>query len=277
MTKHPTTQLNTYITLYLIIPSICVILSLLLYYSYKIYNIFLLINTIERINNSKLIYIKDINTRIIDNLLMLFFKNTIVSINDNNKLRYILQNNSNKKIMFIIKSTGGYISSSDSMLNLLDCHKPTKNIYVPSYAMSAATLFVLACNNIYMNKYAAIGPTDPQISVYDDMVSFSSIRKLIQAKSIENIKDKILIKYYDNLILYDDNVKLIIKYINKHKKKNANPYDIDELIKIFSYGDIAHHTEINSAILSKVFNINYNIPEDIMEIYNQFNYIFQIM
>jgi hypothetical protein len=277
MTSLVNDQNNVYVTCYVLIPIISFIIIISSYYTLHIYKTFTLIKIIENEQKTKLIYIKDINTRVIDKLLMLVFNNIIVSINDNNKLRQLLQNNSDKKISIIIKSTGGYVSSSDSMLNLLDNHKANKNIYVPSYAMSAATLLVFACNNIYMNNYAVVGPTDPQLSLFNDMVSFKAVYKLIENKSIDKIKDKILINYYENKILYDDNIKIITKYINKHKKKNATQHDIDELIKMFSYGDIAHHTEINSRVLNKVFNINYVVPDDIMQIYNQMNYVFEII
>ena len=248
-----------------------------LYYVYYIYKSFASIKAIENKHKSKLIYIKDVNTRYIDKLLILLYKDTIISINDNNKLRQILQNNHNKKLSIIIRSVGGYVSSSDSMLNLLDCHKPNKTIYVPSYAMSAATLLVMSCNNIHMNEYSAIGPTDPQISVFNDMVSFRAICKLINNKPIEKIKDKVLVNYYENKILYDDNINLVKKYLIKHKRKNVSQSDMDELINKFALGDIPHHSEITPQVLNKVININYGIPEDILEIYRQLNNIFEIM
>jgi ClpP class serine protease len=246
------------------------------YYGYFIYKSFIQITNIENNTKSKLIYITDVKIKIVDKILMSIYKNIIISINDNNSLRKILQANSNKKIIIIIRSTGGYVSSSDSMLNLLDCHKPIKTVYVPSYAMSAATLLTLACDIIHINKYAAIGPTDPQISLFDEMVSFRSVIKLIEEKPITKIKDKVLISYYDNKVLYDDNIKFIKKYILKHRKNNISENNVDELVKKFSFGEIPHHSEITFSSLNKVININDTISKDITEIYNLFNYIFNI-
>jgi ClpP class serine protease len=208
---------------------------------------------------------------------MLILNKMVISINDNNALRHILYNNPKKQIIFIIKSTGGYISSSDSILNLLDSHNANKTVYIPSYAMSAATLLAFACDSIYMNKYAVIGPTDPQISIFDEMFSFRAVNKLVKNKPLKYIKDNVLIQYYENKILYDENIKIIIKYINKHKKINTTQKEINELIKMFSLGDIPHHREINLRTLKKVLKINLGIPEDIMRINNQINYIFEIM
>jgi membrane-bound ClpP family serine protease len=246
------------------------------YYGYYIYKSFALIKSIESSTRTKLIYITDVKTRFIEKILMYIYNNIIISINDNNSLRRILQANSNTKITILIRSTGGYISSSDSMLNLLDNHKPKKIACVPSYAMSAATLLTLACDTIHMNKYAAIGPTDPQISVMDEMVSFRAIVKLIEEKPIEKIKDKVLISYYENKVLYDDNINYITKYIKKHKKKYISETDVNEIIKKFSYGDIPHHSEISFSSLDKVININNTITEDLLSIYTLLNFIFNI-
>ena len=162
------------------------------------------------------------------------------------------------------------------MLNLLKCHKPTKTVYVPSYAMSAATLLTLSCDIIHMNKYAAIGPTEPQISVLDEMVSFSTLKKLIAEKPIKKIKDQILLSYYENKILYDDNIKFIANYINKHKKNNVSEDEINKLLTMFSFGEIPHHSEISYNALNKVININNIIPEYILTIYKLLNYILNI-
>jgi hypothetical protein len=246
------------------------------YYSYYIYRSFKLITIIENKYNSKLIYVKDTNMNFVNKILMTIYKNIIISINDNNSLRKLLQQNSTHKLTLIVKSSGGYISSSDSMLNLLDCHKPQKNVYVPGYAMSAATLLTLTCDKIFMNKYAVLGPTDPQITVLDEVISYRTIQKIIENKDINKIKDKILLSYYDNKNLYDENINYIKKYLKKHKRKNVLEYELDDFVDKFSFGNIPHHTEFTPNTLSKIININYDIPQDIYEIYNILNYIFEI-
>jgi len=246
------------------------------HYGIHIYKSFVLIKTLENKYNSKLIYVKDTEYKSINKILMLIYNKTIISINDNNSLRKILQENQNKKIIMLIKSTGGYISSSDSMLNLLETHKPLKTAYVPSYAMSAATLLTLVCDKIYINRYASIGPTDPQINVLNEDISFRTLQKLIENKSIDKINDSVLFNYYENKKLYDDNILYIKKYISKHKKRNIKIEDEEKIISSFSSGDIPHHTEFTPNILNKVININYDIPKDILEIYEVFNFIFSI-
>ena len=265
--------LTTYFTLTIIIFFVIIVG----YYSYYIYTSFELIQNMENKHKSKFIYVRDTNIKFMDKILMYIYYDYIISINDNCSLRRILQSNSDKNIIMLIHSTGGYVSSSDSMLNLLNIHKPTKYAYIPSYAMSAATLLALSCDKIYMNKYAVIGPTDPQISVFNEMISFRTISKIIQIKSIDTIKDKLLIAYHENKRLYDDNIEIIKKYINKHKKKNVSQDNIDDIIKMFSFGDCPHHTEISFNTLNKVININNTIPEHIQAIHALLNYIFQII
>lgn len=259
--------------------SICMLIYTLFIcvnYGIRIHCSVLLIKNIEDKYSSKIIFVKDIETKFINRILMLIYKNTVISINDNNYLRKILQNNNNKKIMFLIKSTGGYISASDSMLKLLESHKPSKTAYVPNYAMSAATLLTLACNKIYMNKYAALGPTDPQITVLNENISYRTLDKLVKNKSIDKIKDIVLFNYYENKKLYDDNIECVKKHIMKHKKNNVTKDIIDDFINNLTIGDIPHHMEFTSNELNKVININYDIPSEILKIYNDINYIFSI-
>lgn len=268
---------NNWVVIYFLLTLLMFLTIIISYYSYYIYKSFILIKNIEDKHKSKLIYIKDYSTNFIDKILMYIYKNYIISINDNYSLRRILQTNSDKNIIILIRSMGGYISSSDSMLNLLDIHKPTKHAYVPSYAMSAATLLALSCDKIYMNKYAAIGPTDPQISVFDEMISFRTVSKIVETKSADTIKDKLLIAYYENKILYDDNIKIVKKCVNKHKKNNVNEDNINEVVNMFSLGDLPHHSEISFNTLNKFININNTIPEHILKVYALLNYIFQII
>jgi len=264
---------------FIIIISISLVIFItiiIMHYGIHIHKSFILIKTLENKYNSKLIYVKDTEYKSINKILMLIYNKTIISINDNNSLRKILQENPNKKIILLIKSIGGYISSSDSMLNLLETHNSLKTAYVPSYAMSAATLLTLICDKIYINKYAAIGPTDPQINVLNEDISFRTLQKLIENKSIDKINDTVLFNYYENKKLYDENILYIKKYISKHKKRNVKIEDEEKIINSFSSGDKPHHTEFTPKFLNKVINVNYDIPKDILEIYEVFNFIFSI-
>lgn len=265
--------MNSYYWIIIII-FFCMIAS---YYSYYIYRSFVLIHKIENKYKSKFIFIRDTNKTFIDKILMYIYNNYVISINDNNSLRKILSTNNNKNIIMLIESVGGYISSSDSMLNLLNHHKPIKHAYIPVYAMSAATLLALSCDKIYMDKCAVFGPTDPQIMVFNDMVSFRSVLQIIENKSINKISDKLLMAYYEYKKMYDDNVKQIKQCINKHKKKNISDDDVEEIVKTFTLGNLPHHTEIVLNDLTKVLNINNTIPAHILTIHSLLKYIFKII
>jgi hypothetical protein len=233
-----------------------------------------LIKKIEKKNNSKIIYIRDLETNIKTRILMIFLNKFIISINDNERLRYILEQNYDKKLMLIIRSYGGYVSSSDSMLTLLDSHKPKKQAYIPNYAMSAATLLALACDDIFMNNYAALGPTDPQINLFDEDIRYKTLQDIIKNKNIDKIKDELLISYYENKILYDNGIKYINNYLYKHKKNNASIAKIKNWVNKLSHGNIPHHTEFTPNLLNEIITINCDIPNDIKNIYKQANNIF---
>jgi ClpP class serine protease len=261
--------------LYYLLTSILFIFTIIIiYYVIYIYKSFSIITNIENKYKSKIIFVRDNNDGFIEKILMKIYNNHVISINDNNSLRKILQQNFNKNLMILLRSTGGYVSSSDSMINLLNSHKYKKSVYIPSYAMSAASLLALSCDNIYINKYATLGPTDPQILLFDEMVSFRTISKIVQSKNANATKEKILIAYYQNKIFYDDNIKIIKNCIAKHKKQNLDKNSIEEIVKMFSFGDIAHHTEITADKLEKFIKINTTIPQEINKIYTLLNYIF---
>lgn len=238
------------------------ILPILIYYIYYIFKTISLIKKLEKQYNSVCIYVGDIKHNLINKIVMLVLEN-VISINDNNKFRSILQKHKNKNVMILLQSTGGYISSSDSMLNLLDNHKYKKTVYVPSYAMSAATLLCLSCDEIYMNSYAVLGATDPQISLYNDMISYWSLLKLFENKDIKDISDETVITYYENKKLYYDNINITRKYIEKHKKQNVNDADIESLIDKLTIGYIPHHIEICCESLTENLNIKDYIPNEI--------------
>jgi hypothetical protein len=85
---------------------------------------------------------------------------------DDSVLNAFLKNRSNlptKPISIIIDSPGGEAKAAYQLANLFRLHCGGFNVYVPEWAKSAATLFVLGASNIYLSKYAELGPLDVQI------------------------------------------------------------------------------------------------------------------
>lgn len=68
-----------------------------------------------------------------------------------------------KPINVIIESPGGSAKIAYQLADLFRRHCGGFNVFVAEWAKSAATLFVLGASNIYLSKYAEIGPLDVQV------------------------------------------------------------------------------------------------------------------
>jgi hypothetical protein len=107
-------------------------------------------------------------------------------------------------------------------------------------------MLAISSDNIFMNKYAILGPTDPQITINNETFSFTTI------KNIHNTDNsKFPLEFHENYKLFNDNVKLCIKFISKFNK----PSKIQELIHVLSSGDFPHHKPIDVPFLSKFLPI----------------------
>lgn len=68
-----------------------------------------------------------------------------------------------KPINVVLDSPGGQAKVAFQLSNFFRLHCGGFNVYVPEWAKSAATLFALGASNIYLGKYAELGPLDVQV------------------------------------------------------------------------------------------------------------------
>jgi membrane-bound ClpP family serine protease len=242
---------------------------------YKIYNF---IKLVEETNNSKLIFIRDFSdnwyVKLYYKLLSLFFDN-VIELNDYEKIRKIFSSSYNKNIDVIIESIGGYILNNDYILDIMERFDNNINIYVINYAMSAATMIVLASSTIYMNPFASISPTDPQIPIDGQYYSYRSVMKLIEKKSINHIDDITIINYYDSESIYYKNYEKIKKYINKHLKQNVSQHKVKKILDNFAMGKLPHHTPFGPKELD-ILKIISPVPNQIMDIYKYIDSLYSL-
>lgn len=230
----------------------------------------------KKLKNNNTLIICNIITRyhIKYNIYKIF---NIYDIDNYEDIILYLKKNTNKKINIILESSGGDIIASDNLINFILNSKIKLNIFVLNKAKSAATLLALSADKLFMNKFATLGPTDPQITIDDTQYSLRALINLCETKDKNYISDKMLITYYDSLNLYNENVTLIKKLLeNKFIKNNfiKNKLNKEDFIDNFTYGDLSHHTSFNIDYLKKYIYINTDIPRYIVDIYNIFNDIF---
>lgn len=70
----------------------------------------------------------------------------------------------NNRLDIIIHSPGGSVEAVDQIISYLRTKYDHIRAIVPQNAMSAASMFACACDEIIMGKHSAIGPIDPQIT-----------------------------------------------------------------------------------------------------------------
>lgn len=69
------------------------------------------------------------------------------------------------QLTFIIETPGGYVAAVERLVRILRHHYRRIDFVVPSYAMSAGTVLVMAGDAIHMNYASVLGPIDPQVEV----------------------------------------------------------------------------------------------------------------
>ena len=231
-------------------------------------------------HNFILIFNKPERNHIYKTMLTLFeyiCKDIIYDIDEHSKIIDYMKINKNNKINILLDSNGGDIISSDTLLNFIITSKIKLNIYVLNKAQSAATLLALSAHNLYMDKFATLGPTDPQISVENIMYSLKSIINLCENKDNNYISDKILLTYYDSKKLHDENLIIIQKILENKFKLSLKKEDKNKFITKLTSGDISHHQFLNTSYINKYLNVHQDIPIYLYDINKLYEYIYDML
>ena len=246
---------------------IILLISFLLYYIHfeknnvekKLYN--KLINY-ELNNNRKIIIIINemSDTDIKINKLL---NNYLIPIDDHMSFMKCIQNTKYEELDLIIHSEGGDIFSCDTIVNILLSFNGEKNAYVPYHAFSAASVVTFSCDNIYIDKFAQLGPVDPQISVSIDNESdeeYVPAKTLIKMNRRGILDKELLISYYEGKLLYDDGIRTFKKILgNKYENKVKN-----KIVTEFCSGKYPHSKPFNvNDLIDMEIELNVFIPEDI--------------
>ncbi len=234
--------------------------------------------TYEQINCSKILFVRDATKkkswrkRVLD----ICFDDHVVSIDDVNKMRTILECNDNKQICAIIKSTGGNAYRSIDMMKIMGLHDNI-HAFVPEYAYSAATIFTLACTTIYMGKYSSLSCTDVQSIIKTNKNSYTSVNfpMLVQyAEKQKGVELELLSSLFDASKIYELQFNGVKKYLEFHRGDNVTDEQMENLLRYFASGNHLHEETITSKKLGKVLKLNRYIPKPIQSIYDQMNNLY---
>ena len=243
---------------------ICINMSIKLYYMIKFKY---LLRMAEKMMNTgtneqnKIILISDITP---SNISIYFFSNYIVNMTQTAKISSLLLNNYDKNIHIIITTFGGSVMDCSTMVKYLEDKKAI--IYVPEWAFSAGTILTLCGEKIYMDKYSCLGPTDPQLEINGVTRSFYDIDKLMKTKSINYIDNDTIMEYYELQKINENNKLLTSKLVKKHVKQNVGEKTVKKFINKLTDGKIEHGTPIYSDEISKILNVDLNMPYYVKQI-----------
>lgn len=161
----------------------------------------------------------------------------IVSISDEEGLLNKIYDK--KRANLIIHTCGGDAESANRSANNIMSHGNVY-CYVPEYAHSAGSLLALACNNIYMHRYASLSPVDTTIEHNNVMRSANCVTNDNEASQ------------------YVNHDKMLTEYLLKDRA-------CDKLINIFASGTIPHNSSFNYDFLKKSgLKVSRRIPYNVM-------------
>ena len=233
------------------------------------------ISTYQEVNQTEILIITDNNFNYpVYNLKYHLIPNIyIINIDDYDGFIHFCNNVDTKNIDIIISAKGGFVSSNDVIISLLDQLGKKNiniNIHIYKYAMSASTLIVFASNHIYMDTYDFLTPTDPQITLNNDTYQSYDLLNNLNSNNI---------KFEDNLLVnstkryHDMNIKTMKKLLRKHMIKFTDK-KFNELLKFFCSGEKLHLTPIYKNQL-KNMGLKIKNKNDTIKIISE--YIFDII
>jgi hypothetical protein len=201
-------------------------------------------------------------------------KDYIVDINNETTFFYILsilRKLHTPRLEIIIHSDGGYISTSDYISRIFLEYNNTINVYIPLAGQSAATFIALSADNIFMDYYGFLGPTDPQIDYKDETYSSSYFKKILDNDTIANDETRLIAN--EAIVLYNDNVNNMRELLDKnHNYLNYNQKQ--HIIKEFGDGVYPHHKQFTKKILIeygfKINDINIEINNIFYNFYDMY-------
>ena len=181
-----------------------------------------------------------------------------------------------QEIDLFLATKGGLAEQVERFVDFMRPRFSDVSFLIPSYCMSAGTLFALSGNNIYMTSGACLGPIDPQMvtktGIYAPAQSLLRLMRMIQSEGQRQIEegkqiswtliellDSIDKKELGNAISQTDySVSIATKYLQNYKLCN-----LDESERETKSGEIAKTLADHETWLSHGHSIRSNVLNEI--------------
>jgi hypothetical protein len=94
---------------------------------------------------------------------------TMIELNDMVGLMEVFQGQTSDQLDLILHSSGGQAEACDRLVGYMRSKFKHVRVFIPMAAMSAATMWAMAADEIVMGKHSQLGPIDPQITLPSGM------------------------------------------------------------------------------------------------------------
>jgi ClpP class serine protease len=169
-------------------------------------------------------------------------------------------------IDIVIHTPGGLALAATQIAYALNDHPAKTTVMVPHYAMSGGTLIALAADEILMDAHAVLGPVDPQLGDAAGSYPATSILKVVERKSVDEIDDR-------TLILAEESRKAVAQIGDIVRSLVVDPYGpekAEEIVEELVSGKYTHDFPITAKETCELFGecVRTELP---MEVYNLMN------
>lgn len=90
---------------------------------------------------------------------------TSINLQDMQGLMEVFKGLPGPNLDLILHSPGGQAEATDSLVRYMRSRYSSVRVFIPLVAMSAATMWAMAADEIVMGKHSQLGPIDPQITL----------------------------------------------------------------------------------------------------------------
>lgn len=108
-----------------------------------------------------------------------------ISLQDMQGLMEVFRDLPGPSLDLILHSPGGSAEAVDRLVRYMRSKYDDVRVFVPLAAMSAATMWSLAADEIVMGKHSQLGPIDPQVNMANHMVGASALVRQFKRASDE--------------------------------------------------------------------------------------------
>ncbi len=185
-----------------------------------------------------------------------------IDIDDSEEvLRAIRLTPDDTPIDIIVHTPGGIALAAAQIAFALDAHPSRTTVMVPHYAMSGGALIALASDEILMDPHAVLGPVDPQLGDQQGVYAASSILKVVETKTTDELDDR-------TLYLAEESRKALSQIREQVRKLVSDIHDeetTERIVDEFVSGKYTHDFPITAEDACRMLGdcVNRQLPPEV--------------